>query len=215
MTNQAVSADGAKAAGDVAKEFLLAEYSKYQEAFAKNEELGERRVQFFLGLVTAAAGAVILLSTAERGAISRYPIYIPRIAFGLATLLLAVGFLTYDRLLKRDETTAEYQSLLDQVRSRFIDAARTSTGLISLEGYIPFPQEKPKLLKRMGRLGQLILVINAWMAGVAAVLLRCSFTGWPNQPQEALVVASLAISTAAAAFISQWAWWKAKYFASN
>lgn len=211
MTFSELTPAGTGEGRDVAKEFLLVEYSRYQEALAKNEELGERRVQFFLGLVTAAAGAIALLATAEKGAMSTHPEYITWIACGLSLLLLATGLLTYDRLLKRDETTTEYQALLDEVRRRFTNAGRNEKQTLSLEGYDPFPQQKRRLLKRVGRLARLTMVINSWIAGLAAIMFWACVTGWPRERHEAFKLAILSILAILATVIGQWAWWKVSY----
>ncbi len=198
-------------AQNVGRDFLLAEHAKYHEAFIKNEELGERRIQFFLGLVTAGAGAVVLLATSQRSLVADYPAVILWIAGTLALLILAVGLLTYDRLLKRDQTTAEYKEVLDDIRRRFVQAAASATGLVSLDGYDPFPKARGRVLDQIGRLAQLTLAINAWLAGVATVLWRSSMAGWPDTRAEATVAAILGIAAAVALALAQLAWWRGFY----
>ena len=199
------------AAQNVGRDFLLAEHAKYHEAFIKNEELGERRMQFFLGLVTAGAGAVVLLATSQRSLVADYPAIILWIAGALALLILAVGLLTYDRLLRRDQTTAEYQAVLDDIRRRFVQAAASATGLVSLEGYNPFPKPRPKVLDQIGRLAQLTMAINAWLAGVAIVLWRGSIAGWPDDRAGAVIAAVLGIAAAVFVVVGQLAWWQVFY----
>jgi hypothetical protein len=199
------------AAQNVGRDFLLAEHAKYHDAFIKNEELGERRMQFFLGLVTAGAGAVVLLATSQRSLVADYPSVILWISGALALLILAVGLLTYDRLLKRDQTTAEYMGVLDEIRRRFVQAAASPTGLVSLEGYDPFPKHRPRMLDQIGRLAQLTLAINAWLAGAATVLWRGSIAGWPDTRGEAVVAGVLGVAAAAAVSIAQLAWWRGFY----
>lgn len=109
VTRLELSGIGMDAALDVAKEFLLAEYSKYQQAFAKNDELGERRVQILLGISDgrSRSHAIPRDGRQRRDIETSDTVSIAWIACGLAVLLLAVGLLTYDRLLKRDESTTE------------------------------------------------------------------------------------------------------------
>src|SRR5688572_18006684 len=50
---------------DAVKELLLADYATLADALWKNEQSGETRVNWFIGLSTAAAGGLIGLTTAE------------------------------------------------------------------------------------------------------------------------------------------------------
>jgi hypothetical protein len=47
------------------KEFLLAEYHNVADSFWKNEQTGETRVNWFLGIITAGAAGLIGLASAE------------------------------------------------------------------------------------------------------------------------------------------------------
>ena len=56
-----------KELSDVTKEFLLHEYGYFSESFWRNEEAGEKRVNFFVTLVTAVLAALVALATRTKG----------------------------------------------------------------------------------------------------------------------------------------------------
>ncbi|MEW5719784.1 MAG: hypothetical protein AB1817_14230, partial [Chloroflexota bacterium] len=53
----------AQARRDKTEEFMLAEYRYFADGFWRNEEAGERRVNFFITLVTAVISALVALAT--------------------------------------------------------------------------------------------------------------------------------------------------------
>ena len=104
---------------EAAKEFLLAEYERFSEAFWKNEQTGETRVNWFLGIVTAAlAGLAALLTKAEGNLVREHLQAI--ILIGLAALLL-FGLGTLARMIIRNERTDQYKHALDTIRQKFQD----------------------------------------------------------------------------------------------
>ena len=44
---------------------LLAEYDQFSNAFRFNEEIGERRIEFFITIATAVLGGVVVLLTSD------------------------------------------------------------------------------------------------------------------------------------------------------
>ena len=104
---------------EVAKEFLLAEYERFAEAFWKNEQTGETRVNWFIGIVTAAlAGLAALLTKANNNLVG--PHLRPIVLVGL-TVLLVFGLGTFFRMIIRNERTDQYKHALDTIRQKFQD----------------------------------------------------------------------------------------------
>jgi drug/metabolite transporter (DMT)-like permease len=211
MTNSATNPSTGR--GQLAETFLLAEYSTYQEAFAKNEELGERRLQFLLGLVTAAFGVIGLLFAADKGLVADHPRSIMWIGFALSALLLGAGVQTHDRLLKRDATSREYQYLLDEVRKKFVEAAGETPGALNLKGYDPFSKKnrEQKRLSKIGRISRLTVVVNAWLAAICVVLLILALSQWPKIPFDPWAAGRKGGIAALTAIAAHWVWFAWKY----
>jgi hypothetical protein len=110
-------------ASAVLKEYLLAEHQYLREAFWRNEESGERRLQFFIGLVTAVFGGLGLLATTDKGWFRGCPDRIYAAAAGGLVFLLLVGWMTLGRMNKRDRVSDEYKTSLDEIRNCFLRPA--------------------------------------------------------------------------------------------
>ena len=78
---------------EISKEYLLAEYKHFSDSFWRNEEIGEKRVNFFITLVTAVMAAFVALIT-KGGKILEFSEAVPLVRLGMLALLL-FGFVTY------------------------------------------------------------------------------------------------------------------------
>lgn len=94
--------------------FLLEEYRHFTNSFWRNEEVGEKRVNFFITLVTAVMAGLVALATKTE--VYVYPIAV----FALAGLLF-FGRITLKRMIQRDTVTDEYKVAMDIIRSCFRD----------------------------------------------------------------------------------------------
>jgi hypothetical protein len=151
------------AATALAAQVLLAQYSNFEQTFRWNEEMGERRVNLVLTLMTVAAGATgLILGAVEVPVASRL-----RGAGIVASGLLFLGLVTLARLVRRNVATDEYKRAMDLTRDRLVELSRPH-----LAGYDPFPEgAKTRLkLKRLLGLTLLMSATNGVFA-VAAVLL--------------------------------------------
>jgi len=143
---------------EVAKEFLLAEYERFAEAFWNNEQTGETRVNWFLGIVTAAlAGLVALLTKAEGNLVRGHLQAI--ILSGLAALLV-FGLATFARMIIRNERTDQYKHALDVIRQKFQDYFAGDEVLLD---YYPQggPWKKKGPRRKFGGLVHNVAAINA------------------------------------------------------
>src|SRR5690349_21090719 len=99
-------------------ELLLAELEHFGDSLWENEQIGEKRFNFFVTLVTAVAGGLVTLAASEHR---------PRLdhLIGIATAatagLLIVGLLTYLRMLRRNAVAKEYQDTLKELRRRYVE----------------------------------------------------------------------------------------------
>ena len=81
-----------------AKDFLLEEYRSFADSFWKHEQSGETRLNFFLALITAVLAGLVADGGVSGG--------ILRVIVAAALLgLVAVGVVTFTRILKRNEST--------------------------------------------------------------------------------------------------------------
>ena len=101
--------------------FLRAEYQHLANSFWRNEEAGEKRVTFFITLVTAVIAALVTLAKSENGLL--YKICGENGIYGIAgyalLALLLFGITTLRRMIKRNQVTDEYKRVMDMIRSRF------------------------------------------------------------------------------------------------
>jgi hypothetical protein len=186
------------AAPDVLKEYLLAEHRNLREAFWRNEESGERRLQFFIGLVTAVFGALGLIATTDKGWFSGRPERIFAAAAGGLVFLLLVGWMTLGRMNKRDRVSDEYKASLDEIRNCFLRPAGKACPSLPepLRDGWPFGGASEA---RVGWLAKLVMTVNALIAGALAIDLYL----WAGKLTAGLWAAPLA--TAIVGFI-QWRW---------
>jgi hypothetical protein len=142
------------------KELLLAEYRYLADSFWRNEEGGEKRVNFFITLVTAVLAALVALAT-RQGSLTGGQI--SGIAFAACLGLLAVGILTFRRLIRRNHVTDSYKDAMDGVRTRFREWDPRDLG-----DYEPFP---PRVggARSFGRGGltDMVAVVNSVIAAAA------------------------------------------------
>jgi len=97
-------------------EFLLDELKHFGESLWRNEEVGEKRFNFFLTLVTAVISGLVALHAQEK---PLYPVDVRmQITGGALASLLVLGLMTYLRMLHRNRVTDEYKSTLAYIRGK-------------------------------------------------------------------------------------------------
>ena len=134
------------------EKLLLQEYAHFGDAIFKNEEIGERRVQFFVTIATAVLGGVALLYTSDHPKLP--PETIHKIAVAALLSLFLRGLVTFARILQRDHVTAEYKGIQRYLREQL----RTRSA--SLQEYaLPFRDPRHKLLR--GGIAITTAVINS------------------------------------------------------
>ena len=141
-----------------ARDFLLEEYRALSTAMVHNEAVGETRVNWFIGLVTAFGGGLAALAKTGHAE--------PLMIFGSLAGLLLFGVVTLARLMKRNRTTDGFQKDLEDIRQRFkhyFDPAHV------LVGHKPFATRVHGAFRGFGGLTHTVVTINSMLAaGVAA-----------------------------------------------
>jgi bis(5'-nucleosidyl)-tetraphosphatase len=142
--------------GDDAKELLLADLKYANESFWHNEETGEKRVKFFITLVTAVITALVAITGKE--GIKDDLLKNLLVLYALSSLFI-VGLVTLFRLIRRNEVTDGFKKDMDDIRQRFIDYYDDCGVLI---GYSPFkPSGKTTPLRKFGGLTHTVAAINS------------------------------------------------------
>ena len=81
------------------KDLLIADLEHFGESLWRNEEVGEKRFNFFVTLVTAVAVGLVALYTTDKH--SKIISHLPNIAGVACSGLLAVGLMTFPSMLHR------------------------------------------------------------------------------------------------------------------
>lgn len=148
-----------------AKELLLADYRNFADSLWKNEQTGETRVNWFIGIVTAAAGGLIGLTSAQYRPHGE-PLRLIYIASLFA--LLCFGIITLVRIFKRNAATDGYKKDSDRIR-RIFRKHFDESGVLSK--YRPFRSDDTDKLevRKLGGLTHTVAAINSLiLAGIAA-----------------------------------------------
>ncbi|SEL93889.1 NUDIX domain-containing protein [Syntrophus gentianae] len=152
---------------DAAKELLLADLSHLQESFWKNEETGEKRVTFFITLVTAVITALVAIS-GEKGVtdnlLKELLLY-----FAFSSLFL-VGLVTLFRLIKRNEVTDGYKKDMRNIRERFRDYYDDRGVLFRYRPFASPDEKKSSELRKFGGLAYTVAAINSLLVAAATAI---------------------------------------------
>jgi len=100
------------------KDLLLEDYRYRAEALRKSEQAGETRLNIFMVLIGGAVSAFVAMVNAEHGPKGDLLRLIMLVALGS---LVVVGWMTFARLIIRDERTDECKRDLDHIRQVYQD----------------------------------------------------------------------------------------------
>ncbi len=117
---------------ECAKDLLLEDYQYFAESFWNNEQTGETRINFFVGVVTVVLGGLAALIAKENSSFNE-PVRL--IILGALSSLLVLGFPTLARMLTRNENTDGYKKSMDTIRQIFKDQFDSDGVLLQ---YYPF-----------------------------------------------------------------------------
>ncbi|MFQ6102202.1 MAG: hypothetical protein ACE5OS_13360 [Anaerolineae bacterium] len=187
-------------------EFLRTEYQYLGECFWRNEETGERRVNFLITLVTAVTAGLVTLATSKEGDfLQEGDVYLITVCALLALLL--IGLVTLLRMIRRNKTTDRYKRAMNMIRGHFRDGG--------LQDYYPFGRDeegKDKVGTRQqgtGGLVDLVSLINSLIAAALCALLSRSYS------QLIMVTALSGFAGFAVASIIQFRYVKRRYEAKD
>jgi hypothetical protein len=155
---------------------MLAEYEQAYEMYRYSEELGERRVNLFLTLVTAVLAALLLADEP----LVKDDVVSP-VAYALLIGLLLMGLMTLARVARRNENSSAYLLMIGSIRDYFhqldpvgcsyldFDPTRATTA-----GVVPTPRYRDFEFRRIAGtagLADTMLLLNASVCGLVVALL--------------------------------------------
>jgi Flp pilus assembly protein TadB len=145
---------------DATTSYLLAEYEHLSDSFLKNEELGDRRVNLFLTLVT---GLIAVLAATQPDATA---------AWAAGLLGVAVfGVVTFRRIVYRNIKSDEYKLAIAMVRQYFLSRDP------ELQRFVFFSKPDPRRRRRAwgrGGLSETVALTNCTALAAAAIVALAS-----------------------------------------
>jgi 8-oxo-dGTP pyrophosphatase MutT (NUDIX family) len=166
--------------GQSIKDILLADYNYLQTSFWKNEEVGEKRVEFFIAIATAVLSglAVLLAASYRNGKVAEITDLVVPIAIFSLLWLLFFGLITLLRLLKRNEVTDGYKIDMDRIRERYKDIYDVEG---ALSDYSIFRAKRGKAfpIRKIGGLAHSIAVANGIIVAALALILVLALSKRP------------------------------------
>jgi hypothetical protein len=129
---------------------LLGDLENWNASFWKNENAGESRIKFFITLVTTV--------TAGLEALHQYGRPVPGLAPVALVGLLLFGFVTFTRMVRRNQVTDEYKEWGAEIRRQLL-------GDTLFESIYGLERQQPSLRGLWnGGLATMMLFMNAMLA---------------------------------------------------
>jgi hypothetical protein len=150
---------------------LLAELKYVTDSYWKSEELGERRLTFFITVAAAVMGGLVTMEK-DAQVVPTNPLGVLGAAFGAVTLWL-LGLVTIRRMQRRNEVRDDYRRAADKIRIYFGERS------FEVQRYMPFDPTKsiPPRARRGSRLGRGGLLETAiLMTSLAAATAAAAMT---------------------------------------
>jgi len=170
-----------------AKDLLLEDYKALSQALLESEKIGETRVNWFIGIITAVAAGLVALAT-KTGPVSAEVLKYTALASLVA--LLVFGLMTLLRIIKRNRTTDGFKKDLARIGAIFRNHLDRE-GM--LDNYRPFKTPR-RGLGDLGGLAFMVAAINSLLAGgIVAVILQL----WPSTPITCAVIVPIVIAIGA------------------
>ncbi|MGB8701800.1 MAG: hypothetical protein WCD18_20485 [Thermosynechococcaceae cyanobacterium] len=135
-------------------DFLIADFEHFGDSFWRNEEVGEKRFNYFLTLVSAVLAGLVTLHTSNNSSVSQALRSITNASLGG---LCIFGFVTYLRMLKRNSVTDEYKNALKNIRKKICSFYPL---LNSPNSYSPFSEGDANKNEDMDKSKEKILILS-------------------------------------------------------
>lgn len=171
--------------------FMLSEYEHLTEMLLYTKDVGHKRVQFWLSIVSAAGGLLALLYQIDGGTTN---------FFGTALIagfaLFILGWMIFLRLVQRTVTIVQYYRGLGKIKHYFAekDASIKEHLLFPARDDRPSFHHDPQM--RKSNLRNLVVIINSFIiAAMVGILPNLIWGQWPGAAVEiSLIVAAFGLS---------------------
>lgn len=186
-------------------DFLLTEYQRLMDSFWRTEELGERRVNFFITLTAAVIAGLTTISV--RG-ISVSDAKVDSIFFYALGALLLIGVVTLVRMVRRNLESHKYLRATGRIRKYFTERDK----LIELHLYFEPRDDKPvrkKEWKEIFFLGTGGLVETVALVNGLIVAALCALFTVRSSRSDIMLLGFVGFI---AAWIVQFIYVKARYY---
>lgn len=148
--------------------FLLEEYRYFSDWFKRSEETGEKRLSFFITLVTAIIAVTMTFITSA----TEFPEILSFYAPFIITLLISIlvlGMLTFGRIIKRNKDSDGYKKDIDRIRSFFKDKYKEE-----LQEYECYHEIKGRKILT-GGVADVIISMNSILFAITVLFLTFTF----------------------------------------
>ena len=149
--------------------FLLEEYRYFSDWFKRSEETGEKRLNFYITLVTAIIAVIMTFITSTTEFPEILSTYTP-IIISLLLSLLVLGILTFGRIIKRNKVSDGYKKDIDHIRSFFKVKYKEE-----LQDYEFFHEIKGRKILT-GGVADVIISMNSILFAITVLFLTFTFT---------------------------------------
>src|SRR5262249_16055972 len=102
------------------QELLLADLEHFGDSISQNEDIGQKRLNFFVTLITAVAGGLVALWSNEKLS-DEIRDLLPGLTRYACLALLIFGLGSYFRMLHRDRVTEGLKRTTRYIRDRYQD----------------------------------------------------------------------------------------------
>jgi hypothetical protein len=134
------------------KELMLADLVRFEDAVWKNEDIGAKRFDFFVTLLTAVTAGLVALWSTDRAKAADFQASLTLWTGRAVLALLVLGLVAYRRMLHRDKITAEYKRTANAIRRSYRSVFRhESPDLPAYKLEFENNNEKEALLSRWTR----------------------------------------------------------------
>ena len=153
------------------KELLLAEYDYLTKTFLWNERLGEKRVSFFITIVTAGLTALIALTS--DGTLPIDSQSAPILFSAGVLVLLLFGLITLKRIIVRNMKSDKVKKQLDNVRQYFVKPDSEEIKYLPFDPYNEKPVREPLHIFSLGTGGflQTVALMNSIIIAISIIWL--------------------------------------------
>jgi len=112
------------------RDLYLADLERLEDSIWRNEEIGEKRFNFFATFATAVVGGLVALWTSDRSASATSRAALSKATDGALFALLVFGLVSYRRMIHRDSVTEEYKRETRMIRRRYRELVQADSSEI-------------------------------------------------------------------------------------